>query len=90
MNKFKIHIRSLKCSTDCAPTKCSDSLFHNFSVGGKKECKYELTLADRILYLCMCPLLVINSGIKLKDDISASPLIILCIINNLHCSRVTM
>ena len=43
---------SLKCATDCALTKCFGSLFHNFTVEGIKECKYELTLADGILNLC--------------------------------------
>ena len=80
MNKFKLHIRSLQYATDCAPTKCSDSQFHNFAVKGKKESRYELTLVGRILYLFMCPHLVVNSGIKLKDGISASPFVILCII----------
>ena len=51
-----------------------------FAVKGKKESRYELTLVDRILYLFMCPHLVVNSGIKLKDGISASPFVILCII----------
>ena len=50
---------SLKCSTDDALTKCSGSLFHNFTVEGKKECKYELTLAGGIFEsLYVCPLLV--------------------------------
>ena len=54
---------SLKCSTDCALTKCSGNLFHNFTVEGKKECKYELILADGILNLCTCPLVEVHSGI---------------------------
>ena len=41
----------LKCSADCALTKCSGSLFHNFTVEGKKECKYKLILADGILHV---------------------------------------
>ena len=60
---------SLKCSTDCALTKCSDYLFHNFTVEGKNECKYELILADGILNLCTCPLVEVHNGIKLKDGI---------------------
>ena len=70
---------SLKCFTDCALTKCSGSLFHNFTVEGKKECKYELTLADEILNRCYStrPLVAVNYGINLKDGISTKPLVIL-------------
>ena len=68
---------SLKCFTDCALTKCSGNLFHNFTVEDKKECKYELTLADGILNLCTCPLVEVHSSNKLKDGIKANPLIIL-------------
>ena len=38
----------LKCSTDCALTKFSGSLFHSFTVEGKRECKYELTMAESL------------------------------------------
>ena len=42
---------SLKCSADCALTKCSGNLFHNFTVEGKEECKWLCYLAT---YNCLC------------------------------------
>ena len=66
--------------------KCSGSLLHDFTVESKKECKYELPLADGILNLCACPLVEVDSGIKLikMHGITANPLIILYNMTNLR------
>ena len=55
VNKFKIS--SLKFSTNCASTKCSGSLFHSFTLEGKKECKYELTL-DKVVANALADLFI--------------------------------
>ena len=80
--KGMFKISSLKCYSNCAPTKCSGNLFHSLVVVGKNECKYELTLADGTVNLCMWPLVMVDNGVKNEDGITASALVILYIITN--------
>ena len=76
---------SLKCSTDCSLTKCSEVYSTILLLRVKRSTNiHKLTLADGILNLCTCPLVVVDNGIKLKDGITASPLVILYNITNLR------